>query len=472
MKKDKLTKLPQTAMFVAVILLMFAAFVISICIGQFSISLDEIRRILTGGEVSDITRKVFMNLRFPRTCMAMLAGIGLGTSGCIYQTIFKNPLASPDIVGVAPGANLGAAIAIVMLGGSTLSIATGAFCGGIIMSHISKAFIMILKFFSDPENELAAIEFWTMGSLANVTAKKTLAIFPIFLISLIGLILLRRQIDMLSLNEDECRMLGVNVSTVRTIILIFSTLMTASIISVTGLISFVGYTCKKYLFGRDSNQYFNNLDRCTDFSLFYVETKGNTIMSILFDVKDIHVSYGANEIVKGVSFSLKEGELCALLGLNGSGKTTMMRGICGLIPAKGNAYVNGIALESMNERMRAKYLSFIPQVSSPIQGKSVMDILLMGANPHLRLLETPGKKFYEAAYDALKKLDLEDFADRDFGKLSQGQKQLIILARTLVQNSPVMLMDEPDSALDFLNRHMVLSKIRILQWRIATVCFF
>lgn len=92
-------------------------------------------------------------------------------------------------------------------------------------------------------------------------------------------------------------------------------------------------------------------------------------MSILFDVKDIHVSYGGNEIVKGVSFSLQEGELCALLGLNGSGKTTMMRGICGLIPAKGNAYVNGIALESMNERMRAKYLSFIPQVSSPIQGK-------------------------------------------------------------------------------------------------------
>ncbi len=183
-------------------------------------------------------------------------------------------------------------------------------------------------------------------------------------------------------------------------------------------------------------------------------------MSILFDVKDIHVSYGASEIVKGVSFSLQEGELCALLGLNGSGKTTMMRGICGLIPAEGKAYVNGIALESMKERTRARYLSFIPQVSSPIQGKSVVEVLLMGANPHLRLLESPGKKFYDAAFAALKKLNLEDFADRDFGKLSQGQKQLIILARTLVQNSPVMLMDEPDSALDFLNRHMVLSKIR------------
>lgn len=266
MKKDKLTKLPQTAMFVAVILLVVTAFVISICIGQFSISLDEIWLILTGREVSDMTRKVFMNLRFPRTCMAMLAGIGLGTSGYIYQTIFKNPLASPDIVGVAPGANLGAAIAIVMLGGATLSIAGGAFLGGIIvvvlvmaivrisptnttvtyvlagiiMSHISKAFIMVLKFFADPTNELAAIEFWTMGSLANVTATKTLAIFPFFIVSLIGLILLRRQIDMMVLNEDECRMLGVDVSRVRTIILILSTLLIASIISVTGLISFVG----------------------------------------------------------------------------------------------------------------------------------------------------------------------------------------------------------------------------------------
>lgn len=266
MKKDKLTKLPQTAMFVAVILLMATAFVISICIGEFSISLDEIWLILTGREVSDMIRKVFMNLRFPRTCMAMLAGIGLGTSGYIYQTIFKNPLASPDIVGVAPGANLGAAIAIVMLGGKTLSIAGGAFFGGIIvvvlvmaivrisptnttvtyvlagiiMSHISKAFIMVLKFFADPTNELAAIEFWTMGSLANVTATKTLAIFPFFIVSLIGLILLRRQIDMMALNEDECRMLGVDVSRVRTIILILSTLLIASIISVTGLISFVG----------------------------------------------------------------------------------------------------------------------------------------------------------------------------------------------------------------------------------------
>ena len=265
-KREKFTVLPQTAMFAAVAVLTFIAFVISICVGQFSISLDEIWAILTGGEVSDIARKVFWNLRFPRTVMAVMAGVGLGMSGSIYQTIFKNTLASPDIVGVAPGANLGAAIAIVLLGGSTLSIATGAFTGGIIvvflvmiivkiaptnttvtyvlagiiMSHISKAFIMVLKFFADPTNELAAIEFWTMGSFANVTDTKVLAILPLFLISFIGLILLRRQIDMMSLNEDECRMLGVQLTQIRTIILVLSTLLVASIISITGLISFIG----------------------------------------------------------------------------------------------------------------------------------------------------------------------------------------------------------------------------------------
>ena len=182
-------------------------------------------------------------------------------------------------------------------------------------------------------------------------------------------------------------------------------------------------------------------------------------MSALFKVDDIHVSYGDVEIVHGVSFDLQEGELCALLGLNGSGKTTMMRGICGLLSAQGRSYVNDIPLDSMSERTRARYLSFIPQISSPIQGKTVLEVLLMGANPHLGLLESPGKKHYDAAHRALEKLHLEEFAEKDFAKLSQGQKQLIILARTLVQDAPVMLMDEPDSALDFLNRHMVLSKV-------------
>lgn len=265
--KAKQTKRPpQTILFAAAIALILIALIASICIGQYPISLHDIWRILTAGEVSDMCRKVFLTLRLPRAIMALIAGFGLGMAGNVYQTIFKNPLASPDIIGVASGANLGSAIAIVLLGGATVSILAGSFAGGImvvlfvmllvratptntvttyvlagiVMSSISSAFIMILKFFADPANELAAIEFWTMGSFANVTADKLLTVLPVFLFSTIGIILLRRQIDLMSLNEDECRMLGVCLPRMRTVILALSTLLVASIISVTGLISFVG----------------------------------------------------------------------------------------------------------------------------------------------------------------------------------------------------------------------------------------
>lgn len=259
-------RLPKTVMFSVVLFLLALALIISITNGQFPITLQEIGAILTGGEVKDITRRVFFQLRVPRTLMAFLAGIGLGIAGNIYQTIFKNPLASPDIIGVSPGATLGAAVSIVLLGSSTLSVAGGAFIGGIavvifvlflvrlspshtmatyvlagiVMGSIARAFIMILKFFADPTHELAAIEFWTMGSLASVTATKVMTIAPLFILSIIGIILLRRQIDLMSLSEDEARMLGVRLSQTRMLVLGLSTLMVASVISITGLIGFIG----------------------------------------------------------------------------------------------------------------------------------------------------------------------------------------------------------------------------------------
>ena len=88
-------------------------FIASICIGNYPITVNEIIAILTGGEVSTMTRNVFFTLRLPRACMGLMAGAGLGVAGSVYQMIFRNPLASPDIIGVSSGANLGAAIAIV-----------------------------------------------------------------------------------------------------------------------------------------------------------------------------------------------------------------------------------------------------------------------------------------------------------------------------------------------------------------------
>lgn len=238
----------------------------SVGVGKYPISVREILKMMVGAEVSPLTVKVFLNLRLPRTLLALLAGAGLGLAGSVYQTIFRNPLASPDIIGVSSGTNLGAAVAIVLLGSNMLSLTIGAFIGGllavlfvvllvrvtdsvatatyvlagIIISATAKAFIMMLKYYADSDSELAAIEYWTMGSLASVTLDKLLSVLPFWLIGFVGLLLLRRQIALLSLNEEECRSLGVRIKPVRLTVLFLSTLLIASIICVTGLISFTG----------------------------------------------------------------------------------------------------------------------------------------------------------------------------------------------------------------------------------------
>lgn len=253
-------------MFCAVSALVAAAFAVSVCVGKYPLSLMEIWTILTGGEIAEIKRSVFYTLRLPRTWMALLAGVGLGMAGAVYQIIFKNPLAAPDIIGVANGANLGAAVAIVLFGYNTLFTAASAFVGGmlvvmlvialvratgnpstttyilggIILKAVSEACIMLLKFFADPERQLAAIEYWSMGSLGNVTAFKLLVILPFFLVGLTGLVLMRRQVALLGLEEEESRTLGVRVGLIRVTVLGFSTLLIASVICLTGLISFVG----------------------------------------------------------------------------------------------------------------------------------------------------------------------------------------------------------------------------------------
>ncbi len=261
--KNRLTPILFAAITAAVI----TAAVVSVCIGKYSITTADIRAILVGGQVDEMTRKVFITLRLPRTVMAVIAGIGLGMAGSVYQIIFKNPLASPDIIGIAGGANLGAAIAIVSVSTSgMIAIAAGAFWGGliavvcvmllvratratststyvlagIVINAISKAVIMALKYFADPENELAAMEYWEMGTFGNTTLSKLLSILPMFLIGLAGILLLRRQIELMSLSDNECRALGVRLRPVRAAVLALSTLMVGSIISVTGLISFAG----------------------------------------------------------------------------------------------------------------------------------------------------------------------------------------------------------------------------------------
>ena len=213
-----------------------------------------------------IAARVFLTLRLPRTCMALIAGFALGIAGCVYQVVFQNPLASPDIIGVASGSCAGAAFAILSFGGGIFATAGFAFTGGliavavaltltalsrrrgmltlilsgIVVNALSQSLLMLMKLTADPERELASIEFWTMGSFADITMRKFVSVLPVVFFGLIGLFLLCRQILLLGLNEEDALMLGVSVTSMRRIILSLATLITAAVISVTGMISFIG----------------------------------------------------------------------------------------------------------------------------------------------------------------------------------------------------------------------------------------
>jgi len=180
----------------------------------------------------------------------------------------------------------------------------------------------------------------------------------------------------------------------------------------------------------------------------------------MLSIQNLSVKYGNKQVINDVSFDVACGKLCALLGLNGSGKTTLLKGLCRLAPVTGGRFFyDDIDLINLNEKKHAKYISYIPQRHSKLIGISVLDAVLMGLNTRLGLFDSPNASHNNEAIKALEKLEISHLAGEDFSHLSEGQKQLVILARTLIQNTPVMLLDEPDSSLDFPNKHMSLSKI-------------
>lgn len=183
-------------------------------------------------------------------------------------------------------------------------------------------------------------------------------------------------------------------------------------------------------------------------------------MNPLFTMDHVSVFRGKREVIRNISFSIRPGEFCGLLGLNGSGKTTLLQGACGFLPITGTCTAAGRDCGRLHERKRARLMAFIPQVCSLEGGRTGLEAVMMGYNPHLRLLASPSAAQKANALAAMEKLGCLEYAHQDFGTLSQGQRQAVILARCIVQNTPVMLMDEPDSALDFLNKHTILGKIR------------
>lgn len=179
-----------------------------------------------------------------------------------------------------------------------------------------------------------------------------------------------------------------------------------------------------------------------------------------FLAEHLCVSRGGRLILDDLSFSIDAcGTVTGLLGANGSGKTTLIRTICQTLPHSGTCRLGSLILENRSVRSLARQISYIPQQTGISISMSVLDVVLMGFHPVLKLFEHPSALMREQAREALRQTGMDDFADRDYLTLSGGQKQLTILARTLIENTSLLLLDEPDSSLDFPNRSSMLRLI-------------
>lgn len=240
-------------------IVMIALAFASLFIGKYPLTLEGL---LSG---DDMQLRVFWTLRFSRTIVGVIGGFALGVSGFVYQTVFRNPLASPDIIGVSSGASAGAAAGILFLSGAA-AITASAFAGallavvislalsaldrngknstivlaGIAVHALAQMVLMFLKLTADPERELASIEYWIMGSLNGISLYSIRVNMILCAVCLVVLFLLHRQTILLSAEEGEARMLGVPVTAMRFAVLTVATLTVSSVVSLSGLISFVG----------------------------------------------------------------------------------------------------------------------------------------------------------------------------------------------------------------------------------------
>lgn len=266
-----LEKVPLGAIMAVLIAALALLAVAALCLGRYYVDPLKAVQILASPFVNEPVTwtandyNVVMSVRLPRVVASMLVGAALAVSGASYQGVFQNPLVSPDILGVSAGACVGAALAII-LGMSSWSIQAFAFAGGlaavavtvgiprlmrrssnvimvlsgVIVGGFMSSIIGLLKYVADTDTQLPEIVYWQLGSIAKVSWATLSYTAPVIVAFIAVLLLVRWRLNLLSLGESEARSLGVNLAAERGLVIVSSTVLTASAVSLSGTIGWVG----------------------------------------------------------------------------------------------------------------------------------------------------------------------------------------------------------------------------------------
>lgn len=181
------------------------------------------------------------------------------------------------------------------------------------------------------------------------------------------------------------------------------------------------------------------------------------------DVSHLSFSYADRPVLEDVSLHVADGSLACVLGPNGAGKTTLFRCMLGLErPSSGTVLVNGLDVAALSPARRAREMAFVPQGHAQPFDYPALDVVLMSSASRLGPLRAPGERDRRRALEALGRVGVADLADRDFSRLSGGERQLVLIARAIAQDARAVVMDEPTSSLDFGNTARVMAQVRSL----------
>ncbi|MGH8699544.1 MAG: FecCD family ABC transporter permease [Burkholderiales bacterium] len=246
--------------------------IVAFSVGRFPVAAGDLASVLwaglTGGEhgLDPTIEAVVLKIRGPRVAAALLIGASLAAAGAAYQNMFRNPLVSPDILGVSAGAAVGAVLGIflslnvIMIQSLAFAFGLGAVAlvyvvsnavrghdpllvlvlAGVVVGSLLGACIALMKYLADPYNQLPAITFWLLGSLASASPEDVWSTLPLILLGLVPMVLLRWRINLLSLDDEEARALGVDTGRIRITVIAAATLMTSAAVAISGVIGWIG----------------------------------------------------------------------------------------------------------------------------------------------------------------------------------------------------------------------------------------
>jgi iron complex transport system permease protein len=261
----------RRAAWFAMILVPLAALYVSLLVGRFYVPAGAVARILASPLLpispnwSASMQTIVLQIRLPRAVMAMFVGAGLSISGAAYQGMFRNPLVSPDILGVTAASGFGAALALLFSGGAVGVELTAFLFGilgvgltyllartyrstpvlmlvlsGVVVAAFFSALLSGTKYVADPDSKLPAITYWLLGSLNGTSAQSLGIALPPIVLGGVGLMMVRWRLNVLSMGDEEAGSLGIRTDRLKAVIIASTTLITAAAVSVCGIVGWVG----------------------------------------------------------------------------------------------------------------------------------------------------------------------------------------------------------------------------------------